>query len=106
MGTNTPEKVLNFTGPSGGGGFRIPQGAVTWSPGEGAVELDYREIFEEMPCFLSVQDRDFKIVKTNARFRKYFGEFEGRYCFQVYKHRSERCEICPVARTFPILPSR
>jgi len=64
------------------------------------MELDYREIFEEMPCFLSVQDRDFKIVKTNARFRKYFGEFEGRYCFQVYKQRSERCEICPVARTF------
>ena len=64
------------------------------------MELDYREVFEEMPCFLSVQDRDFKIVKTNARFRKYFGEFEGRYCYQVYKQRSERCEICPVARTF------
>ena len=64
------------------------------------MELDYREIFEEMPCFLSVQDRDFRIVKANARFRKHFGEFEGRYCYQVYKQRSERCEVCPVARTF------
>ena len=64
------------------------------------MELDYREVFEEMPCFLSVQDRDFKIVKANARFRKYFGDFEGRYCYQVYKQRSERCEVCPVARTF------
>jgi len=64
------------------------------------LELDYREIFEAMPCFLSVQDRDFKIVDANERFRKFFGDFEGRYCYQVYKQRSERCEVCPVARTF------
>ncbi len=64
------------------------------------MELDYREIFEAMPCFLSVQDRDFKIVEANERFRKFFGDFEGRYCYQVYKQRSERCEVCPVARTF------
>ena len=64
------------------------------------MELDYREIFEAMPCFLSIQDRDFKIVEANERFRKFFGDFEGRYCYQVYKQRSERCEVCPVARTF------
>lgn len=64
------------------------------------MELNYREIFEAMPCFLSVQDRDFKIVEANERFRKFFGDFEGRYCYQVYKQRSERCEVCPVARTF------
>ncbi len=64
------------------------------------MELDYREIFDAMPCFLSVQDRNFKIVAANERFRRSFGEFEGRYCYQVYKQRSERCEVCPVARTF------
>jgi PAS domain S-box-containing protein len=64
------------------------------------LELNYREIFEAMPCFLSVQDRDFKIVDANERFRRFFGDFEGRYCYQVYKQRSERCEVCPVARTF------
>jgi PAS domain S-box-containing protein len=63
------------------------------------MELDYRQVFEAMPCFLSVQDRDFKIVQTNDRFRKHFGDWEGRYCYQVYKQRSERCEVCPVART-------
>ena len=64
------------------------------------MELDYRQIFEAMPCFLSIQDRDFKILAANQRFRDHFGDFEGRYCFQVYKHRSEQCEVCPVARTF------
>jgi PAS domain S-box-containing protein len=64
------------------------------------MELDYRQIFEAMPCFLSIQDRDFKILDANQRFRDHFGEYEGRYCYQVYKQRSERCEVCPLARTF------
>jgi len=64
------------------------------------MELDYRQIFEAMPCFLSIQDRTFKIIDANERFRQHFGDFEGRYCYQVYKQRSERCEVCPVARTF------
>jgi PAS domain S-box-containing protein len=64
------------------------------------MELDYRQVFEAMPCFLSVQDRNFRIIDANTRFRQSFGPFEGRYCYQVYKQRSERCEVCPVARTF------
>jgi len=47
-----------------------------------------------------VQDRDFRIIHANERFLKDFGAFEGRTCFQVYKRRSEKCEICPVERTF------
>jgi PAS domain S-box-containing protein len=64
------------------------------------MELDYRQVFEAMPCFLSIQDRNFRIIDANERFRQNFGEFKGRYCYQVYKQRSERCEVCPVARTF------
>ncbi len=64
------------------------------------MQLDYRQVFHAMPCFLSVQDREFRIVDANERFRRHFGDFEGRYCYQVYKQRSEPCEVCPVARTF------
>ena len=64
------------------------------------MELDYRQIFEALPCFLSIQDRSFRILDANERFRTNFGEFEGRFCYQVYKQRSERCEVCPVARSF------
>jgi len=60
----------------------------------------YRQYFGAMPCYLTVQDRDFKIVDANDRFRRDFGEPDGRRCYQVYKHRSEKCEACPVARTF------
>jgi len=64
------------------------------------MELPYRQYFDQMPCYLTVQDRNLKVIKANNLFIKNFGDYEGRYCYQVYKHRSERCEICPVERTF------
>ncbi|UCD17076.1 MAG: PAS domain-containing protein [Candidatus Zixiibacteriota bacterium] len=60
----------------------------------------YREYFAAMPCFLTVQDRDFRIIEANRSFLKNFGDPEGRFCYQVYKHRPEKCEVCPVERTF------
>jgi len=60
----------------------------------------YRDYFESMPCFLSVQDRDLKIIAANERFVRNFGDPEDRYCYQVYKRRPEKCEDCPVERTF------
>jgi len=56
--------------------------------------------FDAMPCYLTVQDRQLRIAHANKRFREDFGEYEGRHCYQVYKHRPERCEDCPVERTF------
>lgn len=64
------------------------------------VDDSYRQYFDRMPCYLTVQDRDFRLLHANQRFRKDFGNFEGRLCFQVYKHRSEKCEVCPVEQTF------
>jgi len=60
----------------------------------------YRQYFDRLPCYLTVQDRDFRILHANERFRKDFGDFDGRHCYQVYKHRSEKCEVCPVEQAF------
>ncbi|RKX22094.1 MAG: histidine kinase, partial [Candidatus Zixiibacteriota bacterium] len=57
-------------------------------------------IFDAMPGYLTVQDRDFRIIEANDSFREDFGDYGDRYCYQVYKQRPERCEDCPVARTF------
>jgi len=65
-----------------------------------AMEDAYHRYFDAMPCYLTVQDRDFRIIDANQRFRKDFGDFQDRFCYQVYKHRSEKCEICPVERVF------
>jgi len=65
------------------------------------VDLNtYKNYFEAMPCYLTVQNRDFKIVSANEKFTREFGNFEGRYCYQIYKQRPEKCENCPVEKTF------
>jgi PAS domain S-box-containing protein len=64
------------------------------------VKERYRQYFEEMPCYLSVHDRDFHIVEANRRFREDFGERVGDFCYRAYKGREDVCPDCPVERTF------
>ena len=60
----------------------------------------YRRYWDEMPCYLSIHDRDFRIIEGNRRFREDFGERIGQYCYRVYKGREEICPNCPVEATF------
>lgn len=64
------------------------------------MEMDYRQVFEAIPCSLSVIGRDFRVLDANDRYRIRFGDWEGRYCYQVFRQRSEPCEVCPVGQTF------
>jgi PAS domain S-box-containing protein len=60
-------------------------------------------LFEEVPCYVSVQDRSFQVVHANRRFREDFGGHPRGapvHCYEVYKHRQEPCLNCPVAATF------
>lgn len=60
----------------------------------------FRQYWEHLPCYLSVHDREFRIVDGNRRFREDFGDRLGEYCFRVYKGRDAVCEGCPVEATF------
>ncbi|KPJ79136.1 MAG: histidine kinase [Deltaproteobacteria bacterium SG8_13] len=60
----------------------------------------YQQLFDEAPCYISVQDRDLRLTATNRRFKEDFGEQKQSHCFEVYKNRGEPCPNCPVAKTF------
>ncbi len=60
----------------------------------------YHQLFNEAPCYISVQDRDLRLTATNRLFKKDFGDEIGSYCYKVYKHRDSRCQKCPVVATF------
>ncbi|MBD3232511.1 MAG: PAS domain-containing protein [candidate division Zixibacteria bacterium] len=60
----------------------------------------YHQLFEEVPCYISIQDRDLKIVEANRLFREAFGSNYGCKCYKVYKHRDEACYPCVVQQTF------
>lgn len=64
------------------------------------MEDAYKNYFDSTPGYLTIQDKDLRLLDANTRFREEFGDIEGRHCYQVYKNRSERCESCPVEKTF------
>jgi histidine kinase len=63
-------------------------------------QREYNRFFERVPCYVSVIDRNFHIVRANEKFRQAFGEAEGRHCYEVYKRRKKMCSHCPAALTF------
>ncbi|MEW6348325.1 MAG: ATP-binding protein [Thermodesulfobacteriota bacterium] len=60
----------------------------------------FKELFEMVPCYLTVIDRDLHIVRANKAFENEFGDLVGQPCFIGYKGRTERCEQCLVDMTF------
>ena len=73
--------------------------------GEKQAELnkqrnEYQKLFEGVPCIITVQDRNYKLIRYNREFEKNFNPILGDYCYAAYKGRKEKCVICPVERTF------
>ncbi|MBW1697044.1 MAG: response regulator [Deltaproteobacteria bacterium] len=60
----------------------------------------YQQLFDEAPCYISVQDADFRITAINRRFKEDFGDATGSLCYETYKQRSAPCENCPAVKTF------
>lgn len=64
------------------------------------LKREYQILFERVPCFVAVLNQDLRIVRANERLRETFGETTGQHCYEVYKHRSEKCDNCPAELTF------
>jgi len=62
-------------------------------------QREYELFFENVPCFASIIDRDYRLIRANEKLREAFGD-NGEYCYQVYKRRNAPCANCPAALTF------
>lgn len=60
----------------------------------------YRDLFDEVPCYIAVINRSLEVVDTNRRFREDFGTTGGLACYSLFAHRAAACTGCPVERTF------
>ena len=63
-------------------------------------QRQYDIFFERVPCYASVIDRNFHIVRANEKFRQTFGEVRVENCYQVYKRRDKPCGHCPAILSF------
>jgi len=73
--------------------------------GEKQTELnnqrdEYQRLFEQVPCIISVQDRNYRLIQFNHEFSERFGQQIGQPCYLAYKGRNEKCIDCPVELTF------
>jgi signal transduction histidine kinase len=58
------------------------------------------QLFDAVPVNICVIDRNFRIVESNDMFCKTYGACQGRFCYSVYKGRSDRCTRCGAEKTF------
>ncbi|MDM8555420.1 PAS domain S-box protein [Desulfococcaceae bacterium HSG7] len=61
---------------------------------------EYQNLFEGVPCIITVQDRNYKLLRYNKEFADKFQPTPGEYCYNAYKGRSSKCLNCPVEMTF------
>jgi len=61
---------------------------------------EYQSLFELVPCIITVQDRNYRLLQYNRDFNEKFNPKPGDHCYRAYKGREMKCEICPVEETF------
>lgn len=65
------------------------------------IDLTFKSIIDALPCYIMIQDKNFKILFTNQTFRSDFGkDVNNRHCYTVLKGSHHQCNVCPVAETF------
>ena len=61
---------------------------------------EYQNLFESVPCLITVQDRNFRLLRYNKEFKERFAPGKDDFCYHAYKGRDCRCNPCPVEQTF------
>jgi histidine kinase len=60
---------------------------------------EFQNLFENVPCLITVQDRDYRLLRYNREFAERFDPTPGDYCFHAYKGRDRKCDNCTVEKT-------
>ncbi len=63
-------------------------------------QQEYQTLFDRVPCYLTVINKNFRIVRANDAFRENFGEAIDTHCYEIYKRKNTRCRNCPAVKTF------
>lgn len=61
---------------------------------------EYQNLFERVPCLITVQDRNYRLINYNNEFADRFAPRPGDYCYHAYKGHDCKCDPCPVEKTY------
>lgn len=59
-----------------------------------------KALLDNVPCFLTVIDKKFKILTANKLVRDTFGRYRDLHCYESYKNRKTVCNNCPARLVF------
>lgn len=59
----------------------------------------YKNLFEQVPCFICVIDQNLKIVQQNSSMRELFKGAVGMHCYEAFKKQNEKCKDCHAEST-------
>ncbi|MDA8138168.1 MAG: PAS domain S-box protein [Desulfobacteraceae bacterium] len=60
----------------------------------------YQSLFDLVPCMISLQDRNYRLIAYNREFADRFAPKYLDFCYHAYKGLTKKCERCPVEKTF------
>ena len=66
-------------------------------PNLAGTYLDH--IIDLLPCYISIQDLEHRLLFVNQSFKNDFGDGTGKLCHRVYKDSPNVCRACPVEKT-------
>lgn len=64
------------------------------------LEREFRLMFDNVPCSVSVIDKKFRVVDSNELFKQNYFKEGARYCYEMYKGRDTVCPKCPAVKAF------
>ncbi len=59
----------------------------------------FEQLFNEVPCYVTVLDHRVRITALNRLFKEDFGDFTGKNFFDVFKQAQTPYFTCPITRT-------
>ncbi len=68
------------------------------------LHLRSRELFfnviDELPIFVYMQRPDYTVAYANKKTKNFYGETEGRRCYEVFSGLDRPCSFCPTFQVF------
>ncbi len=60
----------------------------------------YTQLFDRVPSNVAIINRKYNIIDANRNFSQEFGQWNGKYCYEVFKDRQSPCLSCKADLTF------
>ncbi len=64
------------------------------------IRREHQLLFDQVPCYILVINRDFRIVRTNKKLKEMFGNIEGEFCYKAFRGEDDPCSYCLARQTF------